>query len=286
MSDIKIMVCCHKPCEVPNSDLYMPIHVGKMISEYDLNMQTDCEVNGTPCENISGYNQFYCEMTSMYWAWKNISRLYPNIEYIGLSHYRRLFNPNHLFSIHRITKGKLKLINKIIFSRPITSTLIDCNKNIKQYDNKRIDKDQNKLIDIIRGNDIVSTKPILYLSSTVESEFHRIGRANINLLKDIVNQKYNNYYSTLDHLLNGNKLYAANMIVLKTSLLDEYCEFVFGCLNEHRKKMVEEGLLLKDTEKVYSRIPGYLAELLTATYVTYKEKNGAKVKHINKYFVC
>ena len=38
-------------------------------------------------DNISLKNRQYCELTVMYWIWKN-----TNSEYIGLSHYRRRFN--------------------------------------------------------------------------------------------------------------------------------------------------------------------------------------------------
>ena len=27
----------------------------------------------------------------MYWAWKNLKRLYPDVKYVGLFHYRRFF---------------------------------------------------------------------------------------------------------------------------------------------------------------------------------------------------
>jgi hypothetical protein len=39
-------------------------------------------------ENISDMNPFYCELTGLYWIWKN----YDIKEYIGICHYRRYFN--------------------------------------------------------------------------------------------------------------------------------------------------------------------------------------------------
>ena len=35
-SKIKILVCCHKPCELPKDDIFLPIHCGKALSDLDL----------------------------------------------------------------------------------------------------------------------------------------------------------------------------------------------------------------------------------------------------------
>lgn len=40
-------------------------------------------------DNISEKNEQYCELTGLYWMWK-----YDNHEYVGLYHYRRIFNLN------------------------------------------------------------------------------------------------------------------------------------------------------------------------------------------------
>lgn len=95
----KILICCHKKSELPNDDFYLPIHVGAALSDVDLHIQPDNQVNGIECENISNKNKSFCELTAIYWAWKNIRKLYPNIEYIGLCHYRRFFaNINKILS--------------------------------------------------------------------------------------------------------------------------------------------------------------------------------------------
>lgn len=81
---IKILVACHK--EDPNirqDEIYMPIQVGKALHpELDLGFQ--CDNTG---ENISDKNGSYCELTALYWAWKNLK----DTDYIGLCHYRRYY---------------------------------------------------------------------------------------------------------------------------------------------------------------------------------------------------
>lgn len=82
MAKIKVLVCCHKATYVPNDDVYLPIQVGKANSKIDLGFQGDDEG-----KNISEKNFSYCELTAVYWAWKNLK----DIDYIGLCHYRMIF---------------------------------------------------------------------------------------------------------------------------------------------------------------------------------------------------
>ena len=83
MKTAKIIVCCHKQDVMATQEPYLPIHVGKMLSSADLDIQSDAEG-----ENISAKNRSYCELTGMYWAWKNLK----NVDVIGLCHYRRYFD--------------------------------------------------------------------------------------------------------------------------------------------------------------------------------------------------
>lgn len=81
--NIKIMVVTHKEAPMPtNKELYIPTLVGgnKDNLSYDISYRDD------EGDNISEKNPNYCELTAMYWAWKNL-----NVDYIGLVHYRRLF---------------------------------------------------------------------------------------------------------------------------------------------------------------------------------------------------
>ena len=65
---------------MPDDDVYMPIHVGREGKE-DLGYLGD-----NTGDNISSKNANYCELTGLYWAWKNLK-----CDYIGLCHYRRYF---------------------------------------------------------------------------------------------------------------------------------------------------------------------------------------------------
>lgn len=78
---VKIIVAAHKSYTMPADKIYLPIHVGAAGKE-SIGYQRD-DVG----ENISDLNPYFCELTGLYWAWKNLTE-----DYIGLVHYRRHFS--------------------------------------------------------------------------------------------------------------------------------------------------------------------------------------------------
>ena len=78
--DIKVIVAAHKPYNMPSDKMYVPVHVGAQGKE-DIGFTRD-----DSGDNISAKNPSFCELTGLYYAWKNI-----DCEYIGLAHYRRHF---------------------------------------------------------------------------------------------------------------------------------------------------------------------------------------------------
>ncbi len=76
----RMYVMTHKKIAELPDDIYQPLHVGKAGGE-SLGYAGD-----DTGDNISAKNPYYCELTGMYWLWKNI-----NCEVIGICHYRRFF---------------------------------------------------------------------------------------------------------------------------------------------------------------------------------------------------
>ena len=142
-SALKILICYHKPYTMPPLDdgVFLPIQVGRALTDTDLHIQSDNEVNGHPCDNISDKNGMYCELTAMYWAWKNLRTIYPGVKYVGLFHYRRflkfgykrfaadlIIRPEHEISGYKLNEqyvidsleaGKVFVSEKLIYSLPI-----------------------------------------------------------------------------------------------------------------------------------------------------------------------
>ena len=62
MKNIQLIIACHKECEVPSDEVYLPLHVGAEGKE------TFGFVTDNTGENISSKNNLYCELTGLYWA--------------------------------------------------------------------------------------------------------------------------------------------------------------------------------------------------------------------------
>ena len=82
-----IVVATHKMFEMPKDKMYIPLHVGAEGKKdedgnpIDYGYQKD-----NTGDNISSLNPQFCELTGLYWAWKNLKA-----DYLGLVHYRRHF---------------------------------------------------------------------------------------------------------------------------------------------------------------------------------------------------
>lgn len=78
--DTRCYVCTHKQYTEINDDIYHSLHVGREISE-DLGYQGD-----NTGDHISDKNRTFCELTGMYWIWKNVQ-----CDNVAICHYRRYF---------------------------------------------------------------------------------------------------------------------------------------------------------------------------------------------------
>lgn len=252
----KILICCHKPCELPpNPDgIFLPIQVGAAISNVDLGMQRDDQVNGEPCDNISAKNKSYCELTALYWAWKNIKKLHPNLKYIGLNHYRRYFS----------------------FDRKnyFDDAVILPENEVKNY---RLDK--TKLEKILSKYNALMAKPRTYpYSLKVDYSVNHVSE-DINTIEKIIHDKYPSYNKDFISVITcNNKLSHYNMNVIGWNDFCKYCEWLFSILYE-----AEKIINIEHYNATQSRIWGYLAERLFNVWIKH---SNLKVKFLNiiKFF--
>lgn len=193
--DIKILVATHKKYWMPEDDVYLPIHVGRA-GKADLGY-----VGDNTGDNISSKNTNYCELTGLYWAWKNLK-----CDYIGLCHYRRYFA--HTVSGSDMEKKKLAILQRT-----------DYEKLLKQYD-------------------VILPKQRNYFIETVRSQYeHAHNKNDLEVAEKIIKELYPEYSKAFIKVMGRTKLHIFNMFVMKKEKFDEYCQWLFTILFELEKRI-------------------------------------------------
>lgn len=235
---MKIYVVSHKKYWFPQIDNYVPIQVGNGEKFSLFRDDTD--------DNISNKNKNWCELTALYWIWKN-----DKSDFIGLCHYRRYFD----FKINNIFEKVVVGLKNVAFIEKHIST-----NYIKQY---------------LKDYDIILPNPICLDESILE---HYGNSHNINdllITKEVVLSLYPEYANSIEECFSQNIMYAFNMFVMPKRIFDEYMEWLFKILFE-----VEKRIEIPD-DNYQARVFGFLAERLLNVYI-YKR---LKIKEVPYIFI-
>lgn len=186
-----IYIATHKVFNNPQIDNYIPLQVG---AEGKKNLGYLRDNSGN---NISKKNPNFCELTGLYWIWKNCSD-----DYKGLVHYRRYF-------------GKSNWSNKFndIYSY---NEMLDLLKNVDIV---------LPYIECFKQN---AKEEILRECCTMDV---------FSKLEQIISAKYPMYRDSFENYFAQNKTTLFNMMFCKAEIFDQYCEWLFDILFELEKKV-------------------------------------------------
>lgn len=227
----KILVCCHKQCNIPESGILLPIHCGKAVSGMDFGMQGD-DTGG----NISRKNPNYCELTALYWAWKNLQ----DTEYIGLYHYRRFFSFKFVDYMHGLSGKKVTVKVKDWSSNKVTDTEI-----------RRI----------LKHNDIILAQPEQFSMSIAEQYISCHSSADLEVARKVISELFPEYLRSFDHIMNNTcRLSECNMFITRWNIFDNYCNWLFNIMSH-----AEQNMVISD-DPYQRRVFGFLAERLLNVY--------------------
>ena len=231
--NVRILVCCHKKDVMATQDPYMPIHVGKALHpELDLGIQGD-----NTGDNISDKNGSYCELTGMYWAWKNLK----DVDIIGLCHYRRYFDIESPRSLN-----KEPIIRKDI---PFIS-IPNLQKILDKYD-------------------IILPGKSYFCDSLWDA--YAIGHncLDMKVVEDVISQIYPKYINAFKYIMKENNSYCpCNMLICTKSRFDDYCSWLFAIMTK-----VEQRIDISNYDCYQKRVFGFISERLLNVYVYHNRLN-------------
>lgn len=222
-----IFIAVHKPCIILHTENYLPIQVGKSLSQVNLEILGD-----DTGQNISHLNQEFCELTALYWIWRNC-----DADFIGLVHYRRYFINNCGDEDYPVL-----------------------------FDTKQLPAI------LTHHNSVIAPFPHILLHDsqyeTVETQFVRAtGLNDWQRLRSLIQERHPEYMHSFEIISAQNQICICNMFISPHSFLHQYCNWLFPILFE---MYAFNGINMQNYTPYQKRLYGFLSERLFNVYLHYQ----------------
>lgn len=186
--DIKILIATHKISRMPEAPVYLPIQVGAALHEP---LPMAGLLRDDQGDSISRKNPNYCELTALYWGWKNLLA-----DYLGLVHYRRYFAGTR--------RGEDKW-DRIATEAELERCLSVCPV-------------------------ILPKKRHYWIETTYSQYVHAHHAQDLDKTREILARKYPDYVPAFDRVMKRTSGHRFNMFVMRHDLLQGYCSWLFDVL--------------------------------------------------------
>jgi hypothetical protein len=224
---------------MPDDPMYLPVFCGATLrkpEEIPKGYQRDDEG-----DNISAKNPNYCELTSLYWAWKNLP---PEVEAIGLCHYRRHFSAKGLLGYKLAGKWES------ILTTPQAEKVLE-------------------------NADVALPNKRWYYIETIWNQYvHAHHQAELELTRDYVRKQSDMYAAAWDKVMSARSVHLFNMAIMRRDVLNQYLPWVFDVLGH-----VEEKLDISGYDAFEARVFGRISERLLDVWLM---TNGVKVAGVRE----
>jgi hypothetical protein len=205
-------------------------------------------------DNISDKNPFFSELTGLYWIWKN-----TDSGITGVCHYRRFFTAQpepFLYQFKRCLYTFVGLSGKrfgLIYT-----------KNINLFKAKILTKAE--LVHLLKQYDAVLPQA-RRLKYSVEEHYRRYHDINdLKILNAIIKEKYPEYLEAFTTVLEGKRLYANNIFILRDIHFQKFMQWWFDIIFEFERRVN-----LNKYSGYQKRIIGFIAERLLTVW--FKKEN-------------
>jgi len=148
-------------------------------------------------DNISSKNANYCELTGLYWAWKNLKA-----DYIGIAQYRRHF------SMKRHAKDRRDILTA----------------------------DQAKAL-LAGADVLLPTPRNYWIETNYSQYIHAHHKEDLDTTRQILAERYPDYIPVYDRIMKKTTGHRFNMFIMKREIFDAYCEWLFDVLFELENRL-------------------------------------------------
>lgn len=219
---ITVGVAAHKPYPMPDDPCYLPIHVGRALHPEVVPQLGERFVGDDTGDSISDRNAQYCELTALYWLWKNCAS-----DYKGLVHYRR-----HLASRDPERRRADSPLDRVATG--------------------------GELVGLLSGAGAVLPRRRSYYIETMRSHWdHTQPPEQLAEAERVVADLEPAYSPALSCVLSARGAHMFNMMVMRAELFDAYCAWIFPVLEELTRRLDPASY-----PPFQARYPGRISELL------------------------
>lgn len=242
---VRILVACHKDTAVPASDILVPIHVGAALG----GKSPSGWLRDDSGDNISEKNASFCELTAIYWAWKNL-----DADYYGLCHYRRYFN-----------------FSDTLYPQDEWGNVVE--PYLTQESAQRYGLASSTISQVVSRYDMLVTQShdVKKWIPRYKSVYEQYAKApflhisDLDVMLEIIDDQFPEFSSVAHAYCQGNLFGDCNMSIFRKDIFHEYCSFLFGVLFEWEKCVDMSAYTAQEL-----RTPGHLAERLTWIFYLWK----------------
>lgn len=126
--------------------------------------------------------------------------------------------------------------------------------------------------------DMIVPSPYICFENISEQYTRYISQEDMSILIRIMVQSYPKMKEAISKILNGKYIYNYNMLIAKTEVFDEYCNFLFTILEKVEVYNLQNHKVRED------RYIGYLGEIVTTVFILNK-MSMLKVVHVPRVWM-
>ncbi len=249
-STIRIYSFYYKETEIPISNaIYIPVMAGNNSKKLNKNF-----IGDDTGESISEKNDYYSELTGLYWVWKNTRQ-----EIVGSCHYRRYFTTRNYPLGHRLQAITL---SKTWFYKKRAGIIYT--QKIDKFRDRILN--ETEIAEIMQKYDVILPKKREFRYSIKEHyrKYHDLN--DLKIVEEVIKSKSPEYLDDFHKTLNSNWLYVNNMFIVKNREFNQLMEWLFDILFDFENRVDTQNY--KGYQK---RIFGFISERLITVWLNHQD---------------
>jgi len=238
-----IYTAYHASAPVITSKTVIPIHVGSEVASEPL----DGMLSDSSGISISERNSEYCELTALYWAWKNDA----DSDWLGLMHYSRVFD----------------------FAEMKNGAATE--QQLSTFDIQRWGRKTDRWVEEhLDSYDVVLPKQHLMGRSMRRNYIDRHEPNDWKITRRVLRELYPEYLDDFDAAGAENSMLLGNMMLMRRGLFEKYCSWLFDILFRVEADNADRHWYNCQQR----RYAGFLAERLLTVFIRHEIKHNPNLR--------